>query len=101
MMRLIFPKHVCELIQSGQRMMAESMEAACVVVLEVHDFVRLCSAVPMPIVVEHINRLFCAYDRLLEQNHVERLDIMGSTYIAYRALECVSLHASASVFEIK
>lgn len=89
-LRCILPSHVISRMGAGARRIADSHENVTVMFADLCGFTDMCSAVSAEDVVEFLNGLYTALDRIVDANGVYKVDVIGDAYMV------VSGHDSAS-----
>ena len=78
----VLPPSIVERLKQGQKQIADSFPDVTVLVAEVVDFSRVSAALPPIGQVDLLRRMFCRFDRLVEERGLQKLKAMGVAYYA-------------------
>lgn len=82
----ILPRRIIARLQNGEDFIADGVEAATVLFCDIVGFTQLATALRPAVVVDGLNRLFSAFDRLADELGVEKIKTVGDAYLAASGL---------------
>ena len=77
----IFPRAIADRLKAGQSSIAESFPEATILFADVSNFNELSAGKKPTELVDLLNRVFSAFDRLAEKFGVEKIKTIGDTYM--------------------
>jgi class 3 adenylate cyclase len=77
----VLPQPVCERLKRERAWMAESFSEATILFADIAHFTELAAHVTAEEVVALLNRVFSAFDELVEKHQVEKIKTIGDAYM--------------------
>jgi class 3 adenylate cyclase len=77
----VLPQSVCERLKRERAWMAESFSEATILFADIAHFTELAAHVTAEEVVALLNRVFSAFDELVEKHQVEKIKTIGDAYM--------------------
>jgi len=96
----VFPAAVAERMRAGETAIADSFEEATILFADVVGFTRLAAALPASEVVRLLDRIFTAFDGLVERWGVEKIKTVGDAYMVASGLPLVRHDHAAAAAEV-
>jgi class 3 adenylate cyclase len=81
LLRNMFPEPIVEKMQLGQEIVAQRHTNATVLFADVVDFTNTASQLDPECVLNWLNSLFCAIDRLTDKYQLEKVKTIGDAYM--------------------
>ena len=78
----VLPQLIAERLKRGQKKIADSFPEATVLFADIVNFTPLSSQIAPIELVELLNKIFSAFDALVEQHDVEKVKTIGDAYMA-------------------
>jgi class 3 adenylate cyclase len=82
----ILPQPIAEQLKGGERVIAENFPDVTVLFADLVDFTRYAAQRPPAEVLQTLNRIFSAFDRLTDTFGVEKVKTIGDAYMAVGGL---------------
>ena len=82
LLRNVLPESIAERLKEGEKTIAEGHPEVTVLFVDVVDFTPFAERTPPTEVVSRLDRLFTAFDRLVERNGLEKIKTIGDAYMA-------------------
>lgn len=93
----ILPRAIVERLERGESIIADSFADATILFADIHDFAQLTAGMPPAKVVELLNAVFSAFDRLAQQHGLEKIKTIGDAYMVAGGIPVPRLdHAEAT-----
>jgi class 3 adenylate cyclase len=86
LLRNVLPDSVADKLEQGQRTSVERYPEVTVLFLDIAGFSALAARLPPSRVVDILNLVFSAFDRLADQHGVEKIKTIGDAYMAAAGL---------------
>ena len=77
----ILPRTVAERLQGGERTIADLFQDSTVLFADIVGFTAISARSPPGAVVEFLNRVFTAFDTLVERHGLEKIKTIGDSYM--------------------
>jgi class 3 adenylate cyclase len=77
----VLPQSVCDRLKRERAWMAESFSEATILFADIAHFTELAAHVTAEEVVALLNRVFSAFDELVEKHQVEKIKTIGDAYM--------------------
>lgn len=77
----ILPKPIADRLKQGQNVIADSFPEVTVLFADIVGFTHLSDLVSPTVLVELLNDIFSAFDRLVEQYDLEKIKTIGDSYM--------------------
>jgi class 3 adenylate cyclase len=92
----ILPKLIADRLKKGEKTIADSFAEVTVLFADIVSFTQLSEALSSTELVELLNQIFSAFDRLVEQYGLEKIKTIGDAYLVVGGLPTArSDHAEA------
>ncbi len=82
----VLPAAIAERLKQGEATIAESYPDVTVLFADLANFTQLSEQTPAPKLVELLNEVFSAFDRLAEEHGLEKIKTIGDSYMAVGGL---------------
>lgn len=82
LLRNVLPEPIVKRLKAGEQVIADGIDSATVVFVDIVNFVRTASKLSPAAVIVVLNRVFSAFDALCEQYGVEKIKTIGDCYMA-------------------
>jgi class 3 adenylate cyclase len=86
LLRNVLPDAVADRLEQGQQASVERYPEVTVIFLDISGFSALAARLPPTQVVDILNLVFSAFDRLADQHGVEKIKTIGDAYMAAAGL---------------
>lgn len=88
----VLPAAIAERLKQGEETIAESFPDVTVLFADLVNFTKLSEQTPAPKLVELLNEVFSAFDRLAEEHGLEKIKTIGDSYMVVGGvpLPCVN-----------
>jgi class 3 adenylate cyclase len=86
LLRNVLPDAIADKLEQGQRTSVERFPEVTVLFLDISGFSALAARLPPARVVDILNLVFSAFDRLADQHGVEKIKTIGDAYMAASGL---------------
>ena len=86
LLRNVLPDAIADRLEQGQQTGVERFPEVTVLFLDIADFSALAARLPPSRVVDILNLVFSAFDRLAEEHGVEKIKTIGDAYMAASGL---------------
>ncbi|MBM3844944.1 MAG: response regulator [Verrucomicrobia bacterium] len=77
----VLPSAIAERLKRGEATIAESFSDVTVLFADLVRFTQLSERTPAPKLVELLNEIFSAFDRLAEKHRLEKIKTIGDSYM--------------------
>lgn len=81
LLRNVLPEPIVKRLKAGEQVIADGIDSATVVFVDIVNFVRTASKLSPAAVIVVLNRVFSAFDALCEQYGVEKIKTIGDAYM--------------------
>jgi class 3 adenylate cyclase len=82
----ILPQSIAHQLKQEQTSIASAVEEATILFADIVDFTPLASRMSATELVRLLNDIFCAFDRLVEKYHLEKIKTIGDAYMVVGGL---------------
>lgn len=82
----VLPAAIAERLKQGEATIAESFPDVSVLFADLANFTQLSEQTPAPRLVDLLNEIFSAFDRLAEHHGVEKIKTIGDSYMVVGGL---------------
>jgi class 3 adenylate cyclase len=82
----ILPAPIAERLKSGENVIADSFVEVTVLFADIAGFTKLATEVSPVELVERLNEIFSAFDRLAEKHRLEKIKTIGDAYMCVGGL---------------
>ncbi len=93
----ILPKQIAERLKQKQTTIADSFAEVTVLFADIVDFTKLATRMSPTELVEWLNEIFSAFDRLAEKHGLEKIKTIGDAYMVVGGLPTPSQDHAESV----
>ncbi|OQW93279.1 MAG: hypothetical protein BWK79_11980 [Beggiatoa sp. IS2] len=77
----ILPKPIAERLKKGAHTIADNFPDVTILFSDLVGFTKFCSRVPPQELIEKLNEIFLAFDRLTEVHNLEKIKTIGDAYM--------------------
>jgi class 3 adenylate cyclase len=88
----ILPASIAERLRGGETVIADRFDELTVLFADCVGFTEMSSRLPPAEVVDHLNRVFSAFDRLADQYGLEKIKTIGDAYMVAGGLQPAGDH---------
>jgi len=78
----VLPQRVADELRESGRSKPQRFGDVTVLVADIVDFSRIAMSLTPGHLIEELNELFTSFDRIMDQNHCDRIKTMGDGYLA-------------------
>jgi class 3 adenylate cyclase len=96
----ILPKPIADRLKRGESVIADSFPEATVLFSDLVGFTQLSAGVPASQLVEQLNEIFLAFDKLTESHGLEKIKTIGDAYMLVGGLPTPRLDHAEAVADI-
>ncbi|HEY9640705.1 MAG TPA: adenylate/guanylate cyclase domain-containing protein [Coleofasciculaceae cyanobacterium] len=82
----ILPKAIADRLKQGEQTIADSFAEVTVLFADIVSFTELSASLSSTELVELLNQIFSAFDRLVEQHKLEKIKTIGDAYLVVGGL---------------
>jgi class 3 adenylate cyclase len=82
----VLPKAIAERLKQGQNSIADSFPEVSILFADLVGFTNLSAEIPPAQLVQVLNEIFSAFDRLVEKHGLEKIKTIGDSYMAVAGL---------------
>lgn len=81
LLRNVLPTHVVERLRAGETVIADHFDAVTVLFCDLVGFTALSARLPPTETLDLLNEIFSGFDRLAEENGLEKIKTIGDAYM--------------------
>lgn len=96
----ILPHSIAEQLKQKQTSIASAIEEATILFADIVDFTPLAARMAATDLVELLNDIFCAFDRLVEKYGLEKIKTIGDAYMVVGGLPLPRADHAEAIAEI-
>ena len=85
-MNQLLPRTVANALKAGQVITPEQYDSVTISFVDIVDFTNLCASSSPIQIIDLLNELFSAFDALIEQHDVYKVETIGDAYMCVSGL---------------
>jgi len=86
LLRNILPGQIVTRLNEGEVVIADRVEEATILFADLVGFTEIASRLSPAVLVDHLNRIFSAFDGLCQEMRIEKIKTIGDAYMAAAGL---------------
>ena len=78
----VFPKHIADKLRKGEKIEPDYRECVTIFFSDIVGFTEICSMIDASKVSQMLDRLYTAFDALLDEHRIFKVETIGDAYMA-------------------